>query len=60
MGVTGLRDSHARVLAIFIPLLSRVYVLKSVPSYKILEDALSKFFVAMVGFAHDDLFRVRH
>ena len=54
MGMTGLHDSHARVLAIFISLLSRVYVLKSVPSYKVLVVALCKFFIAMVGFAYDD------
>jgi len=36
MGVTGLHDFHARVLAVFITLLSRVYLLRTVLSYMIL------------------------
>ena len=36
MGVTGLHDAHARVLAVLITLLSRVYLLRTVLSYMIL------------------------
>ena len=36
MGMTGLHDSHARVLAVLITLLSRVYLLGTVLSYMIL------------------------
>ena len=75
MGVTGLHDSHTRVLAVRITLLSRVYLLRTVLSYMIFRNGGSSLKISlsngcfsikchllmtMSSLVNDDLFQIGH
>ena len=68
MGVTGLHDSHARVLAVLITLLSQVYLLRTALSYMIFKNGGSSLKISLsygcffnqMPFVQDDLFQIGH